>query len=186
MKGRAASFIYFPAILQALYCFITTHFFKVWIGKKKKKKATCSEPATGLLTGHGEGPENLACLLPALGQVPQGLSSSSGPFLAHSFSLYLWGSQFGSREAGIWRKIPGPDTMAGFVQSIEQGPDAKESKIANAWLSSHIHWPCPSVSHWKKFTSTYFSYKSQSVYMNKCRACVHRAWQLFLVQKFNI
>lgn len=157
MRGRAASFIYFPATLQALYCFITTHFLKAWI-ERKKKKPTYSEPATGLLTGPGKWPENRACLLPGRGQVPQSLSSSSGPFLVHSFSLYLWGSEFGSREAGIWWKIPGPDTMAGSMQSTEQGPDAKESKIANAWLSSHIHWPCPSVSHWKKFTSTYFSY----------------------------
>lgn len=69
-----------------------------------------------------------------------------------------WEYEFRNREAGIWWKIPGPDSMAGSVQSTEQGPDAKESKIANARLSSHIHWPCPSVSHWKKFTSTCFSY----------------------------
>lgn len=71
MRGRVASFIYFPATLQALYCFITTHFFKVWIEKKREGGARCSEPATGLLTGHGGRPENLACLVPALGQVPQ-------------------------------------------------------------------------------------------------------------------
>lgn len=157
MRGIVASFIYFPATLQALYCFITTHFLKMWIEKKGQMlRASNRTPyrAWGKAWESGMPPSCPGSSSP----VPQGLSFSSGPFLAHSFSLYLWEYEFGSREAGIWWKIPGPDSMVGSVQSTEQGPDAKESKIANARLSSHIHWPCPSVSHWKKFTSTCFSY----------------------------
>lgn len=160
MRGRVASFIYFPATLQALYCFITTHFFKVWIEKKGGGGgARCSEPATGLLTGQGGRPENLACLLPALGQVPQfpraspllqGLSSPT-----HSLPVGIWIWEQGGRNmvknSWLWHY--------GWICAEHRAePDAKESKTANAWLSSHIHWPCPSGSHWKKFTSTYFSY----------------------------
>lgn len=149
MRGRVASFIYFPATLQALYCFITTHFFKVWIEKKKEGGARMLRASNRTpYRAWGEGLENLACPR----SCPGSSLSSPGPPLqglsSPTHSLYLWESEFGSRRQNMV-KIPWPWHYGWVCAKHRAEPDAKESKTANAWLSSHIHWPCPFWSHWK-------------------------------------
>ena len=82
MRGRAASFIYFPATLQALYCFITTHFLKAWIERKKKSPHTQSQQqdslqglGNGLRIGHASFLAGVK--FPGASPLLQGLSSST-------------------------------------------------------------------------------------------------------------
>lgn len=128
MRGRVASFIYFPATLQALYCFITTHFLKMWIEKKGQMlRASNRTPyrAWGKAWESGMPPSCPGSSSP----VPQGFSFSSGPFLAHSFSLYLGNMNSGTGRQEYGEKFLALTVWLGLCRAQSRDQMQKKAKL---------------------------------------------------------
>lgn len=147
----------------------------------------CSPLAPGLSLGCGERHENLAHLLRPTPQ-PNSLKviPASRTFATHSFFLYLCESVFWSRKAGMGENsCPGLYNWVFAEHRGGAGCKRKQNCQRLPFLPHLLALPFHITSE-KNHINILQLLVTNNVHVNKWRACVHRAQQIFPVKIFSI